>query len=51
MAEHVSCLGELGYSFHIIDVRIFAKQVLCEEGRHVPQFNDNLLSDTGQGCF
>ena len=27
---------------------MFAKQVLCEEGRQVPQFNDNLRSETGQ---
>ena len=37
MVQHVSCLREWGYSFHIIDVRMFAKQVLCEEGRHVPR--------------
>ena len=51
MAEYVSCLREWGYSFYIIDVRMFAKQVLCEEGRYVPQFNDNLRSETGQDCF
>ena len=30
---------------------MFAKQVLCEEGKHIPQFNDNLRSETGQDCM
>ena len=51
MAQHLSCLGEWGYPFDILDVRMFAKQVLCEEGRHVPQFNDNIRSETGQDCI
>ena len=42
MAEHLSCLVEWGFLLHILDIRMFANQVLCEEGRHVPQFNDNL---------
>ena len=44
MAQHLACLGEWGYPFDILDVRMFVKQVLCEAGRHVPQFSDNLPS-------
>ena len=44
MAQHLASLGEWGYPFDILDVRMFAKQVLCEADRHVPQFSDNLPS-------
>ena len=50
MAQHLLCLVKWKYPFDIHDVRMFAKQVLCEEGRHVPQFNDNLRNKTGQDC-
>ena len=53
MAQQLSYLGGWGYQFDILDVRMFARQVVCEEGRHVLQFNDNLRSETGhrQDCF
>ena len=44
MAKHIACLGEWGYPFDLLDIRMFAKQILCEEGKTVPQFNDNLPS-------
>ena len=44
MANHLVCLGEWGFSFDTLDIRMFAKQVLCEEGRNVPQFDQNLPS-------
>ena len=44
MANHLVCLGEWGFPFDTLDIRMFAKQVLCEEGRNVPQFDQNLPS-------
>ena len=44
MAKHIACLGEWGYPFDLSDIRMFAQQILCEEGRTVPQFNDDVPS-------
>ena len=35
MTQHLDCLGEWEYPFDLLDVRMFAKQVLSKEGRVV----------------
>ena len=51
MVQHLACLGEWGYPFDLVDVGMFAKQVLSEEGRVVRQFNDNLPSKNWARLF